>query len=161
MSFIWKFHCAFFTATTLARIRDRGAEPTLDEIYLLDTVFANQRLSELFTPDTYHVIDYDQEYDSGRENPLFPEANTTSARFFNNDTNCTTGMYKIGDVESGAMMTLNFKTMPYSNNKYHFSEPFLIYDMCAEVTHNGKAETVHVIRAEDTLKTKEIFVPWH
>ena len=46
-------------------------------------------------------------------------------------------MYKIGDVESGATMTVNFKTMPYSNNKYNFSEPYLIYDMVAEVAHEG------------------------
>jgi len=70
-------------------------------------------------------------------------------------------MYKIGDVESGAMMTINFKTMPFANNKYHFTEPFLIYDMHANVTHNGNTFTETFCTAEDTLKTKEIFVPWH
>ena len=63
-------------------------------------------------------------------------------------------MYKIGDVESGAMMTLHFKTMPYSNNKYNFTEPFLVYDLYADVTHNGKVFTETICRAEDTLKTK-------
>ena len=63
-------------------------------------------------------------------------------------------MYKIGDVESGAMMTVHFKTMPYSNNKYNFTEPFLVYDLYADVTHNGKAFTETITRAEDTLKTK-------
>ena len=70
-------------------------------------------------------------------------------------------MYKLGDVESGAMMTINFKTMPFANNKYHFTEPFLIYDMTAEVSHEGNVFTETFCTAEDTLKTKGIFVPWH
>ena len=138
---IWKIHFAFFSLATITRIRDKGAEPTIDEIYILDTIFGNDKLNKLFTPDTYHVIDYDQEWDEGRENPLFPEYQKTSAKFFNADTNTTTGVYKFGDVESGATMTLHFKTMPYSNNKYHFTEPFLIYDLKADVTHNGKVFT--------------------
>ena len=44
---------------TLSRIRDKGAEPSIDEILVLDTVFANEKLSELFTPETYHIIDFD------------------------------------------------------------------------------------------------------
>jgi hypothetical protein len=132
---IWKIHFTFFTMATLARIRDKGAEPTVDEIHILDTIFANENLKALFTPETYHVIDFDQEFDTGRTNPYFPEYLTTAAKFFNADTGSTTGMYKFGDVESGAMMTLHFKTMPYSNNKYNFTEPFLIYDMYADVTH--------------------------
>lgn len=58
-AFIWKIHFAFFGACTLARIRDKAAEPTLDEIALLDTIFANPTLNKLFSPETYHVIDYD------------------------------------------------------------------------------------------------------
>lgn len=158
---IWKMHFAFFSLATMARIRDKGVEPTVDEIHVLDTVFANEKLAELFTPETYHIIDFDQEWDEGRTNAYFPEYKSTAAKFFNADTNTTTGMYKFGDVESGAMMTLHFKTMPYSNNKYNFTEPFLIYDMYAEVTHNGNASTVEIVKAEDTLKTKRVFVPWH
>jgi hypothetical protein len=158
---IWKMHFLFGTLSLLARIRDKGAEPTVDEIYILDTIFANQKLAALFTPETYHVIDYDQEWDEGRTNPYFPEYKTTSAKFFNADTNTTTGMYKIGDVESGATMTLNFKTMPFANNKYHFTEPFLIYDMQAEVSHNGQVFNESIFKAEEVLKTKGVFVPWH
>lgn len=44
---------------TLARIRDKGAEPTIDEVMILDTIFKNEKLGKLFTPETYHVIDYD------------------------------------------------------------------------------------------------------
>jgi len=158
---VWKIHFLFGTMTLLARIRDKGAEPTVDEINVLDTIFANEKISQLFSPESYHVIDYDQEWDQGRSNPYFPEYRTKTAQFFNADTNTTTGMYKFGDVESGATMTLNFKTMPYSNNKYSFTEPFLIYDMQATVSHNGQVFTESLSKAEETLRTKNIFVVWH
>jgi len=107
------------------------------------------------------VIDYDQEWDQGRENPYFPEYRQPVAKFFNADCNTSTGRYKFGDVESGAMMTLHFKTMPFSNNKYNFTEPFLVYDMWAEVTHDGNYFVEHLIKAEETMRTKRIFVVWH
>ena len=75
--------------------------------------------------------------------------------------NTTTGRYKIGDVESGAIMTLHFRTMPYSNNKYYFTEPFLIYDMWAEISHNGQVCTEQIINHKDVLKSKSIYVIWH
>lgn len=56
---IWKLHFAFFLSTTLVRIRDKSAEPTVDEILVLDTLFQNEKIKELFHPSTYHVIDYD------------------------------------------------------------------------------------------------------
>lgn len=146
---------------TLARIRDKGAEPTIDEVWVLDTIFKNEKLNKLFTPETYHVVDYDQEFDKGTDNPYFPEYRTPMAKFFNTDSNTTSGRYKFGDVESGAMMTLHFKTMPFANNKYNFSEPFMVYDMYAEVTHNGKFFVEHIIKAEEILRTKRIFVIWH
>ena len=58
-------------------------------------------------------------------------------------------------------MTLNFKTMPFSNNKYTFTEPFMVYDMWAEVTHEGNYFEEHLYKAENVLKTKRIFVTWH
>lgn len=133
----------------------------MDEVFILDTIFKHDKLKQLFTPETYHVIDYDQEFDKGTDNPFFPEYNTTTARFFNTDCNTTTGFYKFGDVETGAMMTLNFKTMPFANNKFNFSEPFFIYDMTAVVTHNGEVQTIGVINADEVLRTKKIFVSWH
>lgn len=158
---IWKIHFAFFTLATLSRIRDKGAEPTVDEIWILDQVFKNEKLNKLFTPDTYHVLDYDQEWDQGHNNPYFPEYRTPTAKFFNVDSNTSTGKYRFGDVETGATMTLHFKTMPFSNNKYNFTEPFLVYDLYAEINHNGKFWVEHLIKAEDTLKSKRIFVLWH
>lgn len=83
------------------------------------------------------------------------------AKFFNVDCNTTTGKYKIGDLESGAMMTLHFKTMPFSNNKYFFTEPFLVYDMHAEINHRGKFSEERLIDPDSFLKTKQIFVLWH
>ena len=115
----------------------------------------------MFTPTTYHVIDYDQEWEAGLTNPYFPEYRTPVAKFFNVDMNTTTGQYRFGDVESGALMTLHFKTMPFSNNKYNFTEPFMVYDMWAEVSHNGEYFTENIIKAEHHLKTKRIFVLWH
>ena len=158
---IWKIHFAFFGMATAARIRDKGAEPTLDEVAFFDKIFANEKLSQYFNPKTFHVIDYDQEWDEGYSNPYTPEYNSATARFFNADTNSTTGLYKIGDVESGATMTVSFKTMAYANNKYNFSEPFLILDMKADVSANGEVFTEHLVKAEDVLKTKRTFVPWH
>ena len=154
-------HFAFFALVTLARIRDKGAEPTIDEVWVLDNIFKHEKLGKLFTPETYHVIDYDQEFDQGRENPYFPEYKTPTAKFFNADSNTTTGRFKFGDVESGAMMTLHFRTMPFSNNKYNFTEPYMVYDMYAEVSHEGSVFTEHLIKAEEVFKTKRIFVLWH
>merc|ERR1712100_36186 len=58
---IWKIHFFSFAMITAARIRDKGAEPHIDEIALLDQVFKNDKINKLFTPETYHVMDYDQE----------------------------------------------------------------------------------------------------
>jgi hypothetical protein len=158
---IWKIHFAAGTLAVLSRIRDKGREPTIDEVHVLDTVFGNEKLRALFSPESYHVIDYDQEWEAGLDNPYFPEYRTNVASFFNADMNTTQGSYKMGDLESGATMTLHFKTMPFSNNRYNFTEPFFIYDMWAEVNHNGKYFTEHLVKAEDVMKTKRIFVVWH
>ena len=158
---IWKLHFGFFAMAALARIRDKGTEPTIDEVWMLDQIFKNEKLNKLFTPQTYHVIDYDQEWDQGRDNSYFPEYRTPMAKFFNTDSNTSTGKFKFGDVETGAMMTLHFKTMPFSNNKYNFTEPFLVYDLWAEINHEGKYWVEHIIKAEETLKSKRIFVLWH
>jgi hypothetical protein len=157
----WKLHLFCFGLFTASRIRDKGFEPTIDEVWLYDTIFKNPKILSLFTSKTMHVIDYDQEWDKGRENPYFPEVRTTIAKFFNADSNTSTGFFKFGDLESGALMTLHFRTMPYANNKYHISEPYYIYDMYAEITHEGDYEKVELIKAEDVFKTKRIFVPWH
>lgn len=158
---VWKIHFAAGTLAVLSRIRDKGMEPTIDEVNVLDTVFANEKLRALFSPETYHIVDFDQEWEQGLDNPYFPEYRTNCAKFFNTDMNTTVGSYKFGDLESGATMTLHFKTMPFANNRYHFTEPFYVYDMWAEVSHNGQYFTEHIVKAEESLKTKRIYVVWH
>jgi hypothetical protein len=109
--------------------------------------------------DTHHVIDMNMEYDKGLDNPYFPEFRTRLARFFNTDTNTTTGFYKFGDLETGAIVTAHFKTMPYSANQYWYSDPFLVYDLMVEIQHEGKYQVEHIIKAEEVLKNRKIFVP--
>lgn len=158
---VWKIHLFFFSLFTYTRIRDRGMEPVLDEVFLFDTLFKNEKVLSLFTPKTFHIIDYHQEYDEGLDNPYFPEYRTSIAKFFNTDMNTTSGFYKMGDVESGAMMSVKFRTMPYANNKYNMSEPFFIYDLVCEITHEGEYHKEVIIKPEEVFKTKRIFVSWH
>jgi hypothetical protein len=86
---IWKIHFAAFSMITAARIRDKGSEPSIDEVAVLDTIFKNEKLNKLFSPKTYHVIDYDQEWEEGLANPYFPEYRTSMAKFFNVDMHTT------------------------------------------------------------------------
>ena len=100
-------------------------------------------------------MEYDEAYDTN----LFPSFNTPLARFFNTDTNTTKGFMKLGDLETGAKITVHFKTMPYSANQFMYSDPFLVYDMVVEINNKGNVETVHAIKAEETLAAKKVFVP--
>ncbi len=56
---IWKIHFIAATLITAARIRDKGAEASVDEVYVLDTIFANEKLRTMFSPETYHLLDSD------------------------------------------------------------------------------------------------------
>ena len=49
--------------------------------------------------------------------------------------------------------------MPYSANQYFYADPFLVYDMVIEIAHLGEYQSIHLIKAEDTLKAKRVFVP--
>jgi hypothetical protein len=127
--------------------------------WLRDFLLKHEVVGKYLKFETHHVIDMNMEYDKGLENPYFPEYRTRLSRFFNTDTNTTTGFYKFGDLETGAIVTVHFKTMPYSANQYWYSEPFLVYDMVAEISCNGEYIVEHIIKAEETLKHKKIFVP--
>jgi hypothetical protein len=126
---------------------------------LRDFLLKHEKISPYLKFDTHHVIDFNMEYDKGFDNPYFPEFKTRLARFFNTDTNTTTGFYKFGDLETGAIVTVHFKTMPYSANQYTYSDPFLVYDMVAEIQHEGKYTVEHLIKAEESLQNRRIFVP--
>ena len=110
--------CCLNACSSSTRTR-QGHGADLDEVNVLDQFFANEKLAALFKVESYHVIDFDQEWEQGHDNPYFPEYKTNVAKFFNADMNTTVGSYKIGDLESGATCTLYFKTMPFSNNKYN------------------------------------------
>lgn len=52
-------------------------------------------------------MDYEMEYDEGFPcEKKFPEFKNKFFRFFNNDTHMCSGVFKFGDLESGATMTL-------------------------------------------------------
>jgi len=99
------------------------------------------------------------EFEKDSSNPLFPEYSTPLARFFNTDNNCTTGIIKLGDLETGSIVTIHFKTMPYSANQFTYADPFFVYDMRAEINQKGSVENVELIKPEDVLENKKIFVP--
>jgi len=127
----------FATCGYVGRTLTKTAEPKLDEVWLYDFLLNHDLIKLHLAKYSFHVIDFNMEFDKGIENPLFPDTNTALSRFFNSDTNCTTGFMKLGDLESGSIVTVNFKTMPYSSNSFSYSDPFLIYDMTAEINHKG------------------------
>jgi len=149
----------YMFVASFARIFSKTEEPKLDEIWLRDLLLKNEKIAPYLKMNTHYVIDFQMEYDKGLDSPYFPEYRTRLAKFFNTDTNTTTGFMKFGDLETGAIVTCHFKTMPYSANQYWYADPFLVYDMVVEVVHNGEIKVEHVIKAEDVLKARRVFVP--
>jgi hypothetical protein len=144
----------------LSRIQSKTAEPKIDEVWLFDLLLSHEKTKNYLKHGSFHVIDLNIEFDKGMENLKdFPLYNTRLAKFFNADTNTCTGWLKIGDVETGAHVKLSFKTMPYSANTYWWTEPFLFYDMVAEITHDGEYKVEHLIKKEEVLQAKNPFVP--
>ena len=43
-------------AVLYSRIRDKGCEPTIDEVQFLDLMFEHPEISKMFNVNTYHVI---------------------------------------------------------------------------------------------------------
>lgn len=71
----------------------------------------------------------------------------------------TTGFFKMGDVESGAVMNLKFKTMPAPGKfRYQVGEPFYFYDLRADVTHNGVLKEVVLVDEKEVLKKMRPFL---
>ncbi len=124
-----------------------------------DLLLKHEVVGKYLKFDSHHVIDMNMEFDKGLDNPYFPEYKTRISRFFNTDTGATTGFYKFGDLETGAIVTCHFKTMPYSANQYYYSDPYMVYDLVAEISCDGEYHVEHVIKAEEVLKNKRIFVP--
>jgi hypothetical protein len=60
------------------------------------------------------------------------------------------------DVETDARMTINFKTMPWSDEKFKCSHPFMFTELTAEINCGGVVEKITFI---DPAKVKKrIFV---
>jgi hypothetical protein len=141
------------------RLRDRTLDPDFKETYLRDMMYKNAEISKYFNEETIHVIDYDCEYDKTIDYEKFPEYNNSTWRFFNTDTSMTTGHFKFGDVESGATMTLKFKTMPASGRyRYQVGEPFYFYDLRADIVHNGVFKEVVLVDESKELKKMRPFL---
>lgn len=127
----WDLAAGFKALTILpwmlfwTRIRDKTADPEINEVHLRDIIHENPELGALFKPETIHLLDYDMEYDTGFPSTSneatvceskFPEFNNKFFRFFNNDTHMCSGFFKFGDLESGATLTLNVP-LPSSRSK--------------------------------------------
>lgn len=88
-------------------MRDKSLDPDIKETYLRDIIHKNAEIGALFKPETIHILDYELEYDQGYPcEAKFPEYKNKLWRFFNSDTMMCTGVFKFGDVESGATMNL-------------------------------------------------------
>lgn len=80
----------------------------------------------------------------------------------------TEGFFKMGDVETGAVMNLKFKTMPVPGKfRYQVGEPFYFYDLrgiasnylsLAEITHQGQFKEVVLVDEAEALKKMRPFL---
>ena len=144
------------TAAWYYRVRDKVSHPEFDEAAIKDLLYANETVKKYFHDQTSYVIDQYQEYDKFNIDE-YPEYGTSSlARFFNVDCNTTTGYLKLCDVETDARMTVHFKTMPWSDEKFKCSYPFLFTELWAEINCNGVVEKIKFIEKEKV--NKRIFV---
>lgn len=77
----------------------------------------------------------------------------------NSDTNMITGSYTFGDVETNAVVKIDFKTMPVRrNHRYSLGEPTFLYDVTATLNHNGVIENIIIVDREETLKRHRPFL---
>jgi len=135
------------------RIRDKTADPDFKETYLRDMLYKNAEITKLFNEETLNVLDYDCEYDTELDTQKFPEYTNKVWNFFNTDSGMTTGHFKLGDLESGAVMNLKFKTMPIPGKfRYQVGEPFYFYDLRADIVHNGVFKEVVLVDEAEQLK---------
>jgi hypothetical protein len=70
-----------------------------------------------------------------------------------------TGYFTFGDVETGATMRLDIKTMPAPGKfRYQVGEPFYFYDLRAHITHNGVLKEVVLVDENVVLKKMRPFL---
>jgi len=150
-------------ATLYVRIRDKTPDPDIKETYLREMIYNNEEIAKHFNDETIHVLDYDMEYEQGFPcAEKYPEFSNKIFRFFNTDTSMCKGHFVFGDVESGAMMRVDIKTMPIpSNFRYNVGEPFFYYDVRAQINNNGVySEVVLVDEAESLKKYRPYLFLW-
>lgn len=141
-------------ATAYVRIRDKTPDPDIKETYLREMIHTNEEISQHFSEDTIHVLDYDMEWEKGFPcAEKFPEFNNSMFRFFNTDTSMCRGHFVFGDVESGATMRLEVKTMPVAgHSRYQVGEPYFFYDVRAHINNNGVFSEVVLVDEAESLR---------
>jgi len=140
--------------TMYVRIRDKTPDPDIKETFLREMIHTNEEISKYFDVETIHVLDYDMEWEKGFPcEEKFPEFKNGLFRFFNTDTSMCKGHFVFGDVESGATMRLDVKTMPIAgHSRYQVGEPYFFYDVRAQINHNGVFSEVVLVDENESLK---------
>ena len=138
------------------RIREKVSHPEFDELEIKDYLYSNETVKKYFSDLSSYVIDVSQEYDKFNINHYTEYSGSCAAQTFNVDCNTTTGFLKMCDLESDARMTVHFKTMPWSAQKYHCSHPFMFIDLWAEINCKGVYEKIVFIDPKKV--NKKIFV---
>ena len=140
--------------TLYTRIRDKGQAPEIPEHYLRELVHDNEKLGELFKVDTTSTINYQCEW--LKEFPCekkFPEFTNALFRFFSSDPSMTDGTITLGDVESNAVLSLNFKTMPVRGySLFKVGEPYFFYSVEGELYKDGVYEKIILVDEKETLE---------
>lgn len=144
----------------LNRFRNKTIDPEWRESYLFDMVLSNPEIQEFFTVDTMHVLDHHIEYDQGiPDAEEFPEFQNPLFKFFNVDAHMTTGHFTFADVQSGATMEVKFGTMPVKGHaRFEVGEPFYLYDVVAEISHEGVYKEVVLVDRAESLKKHRPFL---
>lgn len=155
----WPYNLSFKLITLMSstilytRFRNKIQEPEAPETYIREMLHTHSKLGELFKVDTTSTLDFNIKYDGMPSREEFPEFNNKIYRLMNNDGNFISGEYTFGDVESNAMVRIKFKTMPIRRKyKYVLGEPTFLYDVTAELNHNGVHEELVLVDRKKTLK---------
>ena len=157
---VFKFTFALPALILYTRVRDKTEDPQPEETFMREMLHSNEKLGKLFKVESTQILDYECEYDKGfLDSETFPEFENKLFRFFACDGSTTTGNFTFGDVESNAVVRLNFKTMPIrGENRYMVGEPFYFYEVKAELNVNGVCEEFDVVNKEETLKNYRPFL---
>jgi hypothetical protein len=123
-------------------------------------IYTHPEISKYFKDATIHVLDYNFEFDKGfPDEAEFPEFKNNLFRLFNTDTSMCSGHFTFGDVESGATMRLDIKTMPVAGkHRFQVGEPYFFYDVVAHINVDGDYKEVVVVDRAESLKKYRPFL---